>query len=82
MKTLEKYLIESRTNPTAISKFIKTVVMELSDKPETSFNNAQQIVGAIVIGLDQGIHEIEKKVPDDSCTLEYLMDVADKLRDI
>ena len=82
MKNLSEYLIEARTNPTAISKFIKNVVMEFADNSKTSLINAQQMVDAIVRGLDQGIHEFEKKVPDDSQTTGYLMGIADKLRGI
>lgn len=80
MKTLAEYIAESRTNPTTISKFIKTMVIELADKPETSFDNAHQIIDVIVTGLNQGIHEFEKKVPDDSKTTEYLMDIAGKIK--
>lgn len=80
MKTLAEYIAESRTNPTAISKFIKTVVMELADNPKSSFDNAHQIMDAIVMGLNQGIHEFEKKVPDDSKTVGYLMDIIGKIK--
>ena len=73
MKQLLEYINEGMTNPTTMAKTIKTWVMEcMTGKDDTALAQAGRVTDAIITGLRQGIHEYEKKYPNDTKTLEFL----------
>ena len=76
MKTLHEYINEGRTNPTAISKSVKTWIMECAGSD--SFQISKDMVGAIIKGMQQGIHELEKKSIDEN-TMTYIKYVLGKI---
>jgi len=77
----EQYITESRTNPTFISKEIKTWVMELipvTDQ-QTRIINFQRMMDHIIIGLQQGLHEYEKVFPEDKEVSDKIKETIQKL---
>lgn len=80
MKPLIDYINEGMTNPTAMAKTIKTWVMEcMTGDDDTSLNQAGRVTDAIITGLRQGIHEYEKKYPNNTKTLDFFNNVTRNL---
>ena len=80
MKTLTEYINEGMTNPTAMAKTIKTWIMEcMTGNDDKSFNQAGRMTDAIITGLRQGIHEYEKKYPNDAKTLGFFKEITRNL---
>lgn len=77
----EQYITEARTNPTFISKQIKTWIMELIPEmdQQTRLVNFERIMEHIIIGLQQGLHEYEKVFPDDKEVSDKIKETIQKL---
>ena len=79
MRNITEYIKESRTNPTLIAKLVKTWVQELSENPKAAFDNAKVMIDSIKTGLIRGLHEYDKKLPDDVDTKSYIQSIIDEL---
>jgi hypothetical protein len=70
-------LNEGMTNPTFMAKTIKSWVMEcIMNDDDTALNQAYRMTDAIATGIRQGIHEYEKKRPNNTKTLEFFNNIA------
>jgi hypothetical protein len=64
----EQYITEARTNPTSMSRQVKTWAMEIMNEimPKARIEDLDTMIRYIVIGLQQGKHEYEKVFPDET----------------
>lgn len=86
MKTLAEHIIESiepcnegRSNPESITTSIKKWIMEFSQSPYECFDYSLDFVKAIHLGIKRGIHEFEKKAPNDK---PQVQDALELLKDV
>ena len=77
----EQYITEARTNPTFMSKQIKTWTMEIMNEvmPKARIEDLDTMIRYIVTGLQQGKHEYEKIFPDDKEFLDKIEEIIQKL---